>query len=382
MLRENIVKRVVLAFLLALTILSLVAYVAVDNLRRSTETGLWVNNTHAIIEETGGILSSLHQGDAALRSYLVTGDARDQTAYRTAYSDMVEHLTVAKALTKNEAGQSQRIAILEPLIARRVDYTRSLVRIRQESGLDAARKKLLEDSGGESLTEIQKAVARIQEKEKSLLRDRDKQTYLQAQATRWTVLTGIATNFILLGFTAITVRDDIAARKRLAKMLEETNAQLEAKVADEILRAENLERQWGNKALEHQLRYTNLIINSINDLVFVLTKSLNITRVNPAVALQTGLEVKDIITSPLMRLVRSANGNGAAGPQDQLAHALRDGRELQGMPVQLVSKDGRVVPYRLSLFPLRDRDKVVGGVVTLRIDFDKNGEANPTNYGV
>src|SRR5215216_2733851 len=110
--RENVVKRVITVFLLVLAILSLVAYVTVDNVRRSTETGLWINNTHAIILESDAILSSLHEGDAALRSYLITGDARDQSAYRSAYQEMVEHLEVAKALTKNEAGQNQRIAAL------------------------------------------------------------------------------------------------------------------------------------------------------------------------------------------------------------------------------------------------------------------------------
>jgi PAS domain S-box-containing protein len=296
---------------------------------------------------------------------------------------MVEHLEVAKALTKNEAGQNQRIAALQPLLARRIDYTRSLVKTRQDKGYEGARTKLIEDSGGESLRDIEKAVGRIQDKEKALLRDRDKQSYAEAQATRWAVYTGIAINLVLLGFTALTVRDDIRARVIARQALEDANAQLEAKVAErtaqlaaanEILRAENLERQWGNKALEHQLRYSNLIINSINDLVFVLTKTLNITRVNPAVAHQTGIETKDLITSPLARLLRADD----TATQQQLAQALRDGRELQGLPVELLSKQGAIVPYRLSLFPLRDRDKVVGGVVTLRIDFDKQQTPNPS----
>jgi PAS domain S-box-containing protein len=192
-------------------------------------------------------------------------------------------------------------------------------------------------------------------------------------------MTGLGLNFVLLGFTAFLIRDDIRARNLAKNALEDANAKLEAKVAErtaelaaanEILIAENLERQWGNKALEHQLRYSNLIINSINDLVFVLTKSLNITRINPAVSEQTGLESKDLITSPLSRVIRAA--------QQQLGQALRDGRELQGLPVELLSKEGRAVPYRLSLFPLRDRDKVVGGVVTLRVDLEKQPTQNPS----
>src|SRR4051812_33740966 len=126
--RENIVKRVVVIFLFVLVTISLVAYITVDNVRKSTETGLWVNNTHAIILETDGILSSLRKGDAALRSYLITGAARDQAAYRQAYQEMLEHLSVAEALTKNEAGQNQRLAALRPLIGHRIDLTRAVIK--------------------------------------------------------------------------------------------------------------------------------------------------------------------------------------------------------------------------------------------------------------
>jgi hypothetical protein len=70
-------------------------------------------------------------------------------------------------------------------------------------------------------------------------------------------------------------------------------------------------------------------------------------------------------------------GGEPSSPPQQLAQALRDGRELQGLAVELVSKEGRATPYRLSLFPLRDRDKVVGAVVTLRQDFEKTETVNP-----
>jgi hypothetical protein len=43
------------------------------------------------------------------------------------------------------------------------------------------------------------------------------------------------------------------------------------------------ERRWASRALEHQLRYNQLIIDSIGELVFVLTKVLKISRVNPIV---------------------------------------------------------------------------------------------------
>jgi PAS domain S-box-containing protein len=194
---------------------------------------------------------------------------------------------------------------------------------------------------------------------------------------RYTVWSGVALDVLLLAACAWFIRDDISARGRLAGALRESNAALEARVRErtaelasknEELSTENLERQWSNQALDHQLRYNHLIIDSIHDLVFVLTRALNISRVNPAVTLLTGRSAAELVGIPLSRVARLADGPpGTAAPMvDPLAQALRNGRELRDMPAVLEDKQGRIVPGRLSMIPLRDRDKVVGGVITVQ----------------
>jgi PAS domain S-box-containing protein len=372
--KENIFARVGVLLLVMLAILVSVATISIGNVSRFIATSDWVNKTHAVIREGDKILYSLHAGDAAVRTFLITGDPRDQAAYREAYSEMVERLNVLKALGRSEFKANKSVEQLEPLVSKHIDIARDLVRSRQQGSDDAVKKTLLADAGGESMRKIRKAIDGLQDDQMQLLKTRDKESYSEAQTTRWTVITGLVINFVLISFATFLVRDDIAARRLAANALIEANEQLEAKVkertadldnSNQMLRAENLERQWGNKSLEHQLRYSNLIINSINDLVFVLTKTLNITRINPAVASMTGLEAKDLITSPLTRVVRFANDtNGEA--KDVFTKALRDGREIQDTAVVVVARDGSTRPYRLNLVPLRDRDKVVGGVVTLR----------------
>jgi hypothetical protein len=46
--------------------------------------------------------------------------------------------------------------------------------------------------------------------------------------------------------------------------------------------------------------------------------------------------------------------------------ALNDGRELQERPAVVTLKNGTTIPVRFNLVPLRDDNKVVGGVVTVR----------------
>ena len=51
---------------------------------------------------------------------------------------------------------------------------------------------------------------------------------------------------------------------------------------------------------------------------------------------------------------------------EELARALAEGHELRDRPAQLADRRGQRQPVRCTLFPLRDGNKVVGGIVILR----------------
>jgi PAS domain S-box-containing protein len=118
--------------------------------------------------------------------------------------------------------------------------------------------------------------------------------------------------------------------------------------------------------LDHQGRYNQLIINSISEMVFVISRALNVSRINPAVVHQTNWEPKDLIAQSIERVLQLPTGAGTPEEQNPLTQALRDGREIQDRPAVLATRSGQTIPVRFSLVPLRDQDKVVGGVVTVR----------------
>jgi PAS domain-containing protein len=163
----------------------------------------------------------------------------------------------------------------------------------------------------------------------------------------------------------LVMRDVLKKNRLLERRVQEDAADLAS--ANERLSIENLERCWINQALEHQLRYDRLIVNSITDLVFVLTKTMNISRMNPAVVHLSGWEPHELVNSPLARVVRlDGGGHGSvASPADPLAQALGEGRDLRDQPAILEDRKGHSIPVRLTLFPLRDGNKVVGGVAVV-----------------
>jgi PAS domain S-box-containing protein len=376
--KDKTIRRVVLFFLFIAAVLVAVSVQALRNIRHSVADTDWVNHTHAVILETEAVRSALLSADGLLHTYVLTGDARDMGACREALSDASENMDIAKALTRFEPEQNKQLVEIESLANQRAEFVQGVLAARKAGTMESVREMLAADAGGTAIRDIQKRIDKLKGDELALLTERDTAAYLQAQATSWTVWTGVALDVLLLAGAAWLVRDDLAARRLAASALQEANAPLEARVQERTadlgsakarLSTENLERRWAYHALEHQLRYNHLIVDSISDLVLVLTAALNISRVNPAVVRLTGLEPAELVNQPLSRVARLEPGPaGADAPlRDPIAQSLKDGRELQRQAAVVEDKRGRQTRALLSLFPLRDQDRVVGCVVTLQI---------------
>ncbi len=368
----------ILAFFFVISaILMVVAIQAVRSINRSVATGDWVNHTHAVVLETEELRGNLYLASGAWSRYLLTSEPRDLAACREAFSNVADHLEIIEALTRREPVQYGEIKQLESQVSQRADFIQGVVAARQNGKNEAARAMLTDDAGGTALRDIERQLEKLKNEELTLLTERDSASYIQAQTTRWTVFTGVILDVLILGGVALLIRDDLAARRRVAAALKEANDQLEVRVrertaelssANEQLSAENLERQWANQAMEHQLRYHQLIIDSINDSVIVITKAMKISRVNSAVVHLTGQEPTELTNQPLSRIVRLVAANAdAAGPMlDPVLQALKEGRDLRDEPAIVEDKRGRQTSVRFTLIPLRDRNKVVGGIVTLQ----------------
>ncbi len=375
--KDKTIRRILGFFLLAAAIFVVAAIEAVRNINRSVTSSDWVNHTHSVILEAEELRTDLFIADGALHTFVLTGDARDQAACREALALVADHVEIIKALTRLEPAQSAEIAELESLVNQRADFVRTVLKTRLAGNVEAVRTQLAGDAGGDADREILGKIKKLKDEELTLLTARDTAAYLQAQTTRWTVWLGVALDVLLLGGALWLIRDDLAARRLAAKTLTEANQQLDARVrertaeltsANARLATENLERQWANQALLHQNHYNELIINSINDLVLVLTKTLKISRINPAVTQLTGWQSPDLINQALDRFVHVNKRAGGTAPlADPLTQALKHGQDLRDQAATIEDKTGRLIPVRFALYPLRDRDKVVGGVVTLQI---------------
>jgi PAS domain S-box-containing protein len=368
-------RRVLAYFGVIVAVIVAVAVTSLRNINRQVAGSDWVNHTHSVILETEALQSDLLIADGASHTFVVTADPRDRASSMNALSNVSEHLALIAALTRNEPAQKAEVAHITSLVEERSDFVRQVLESRRSGNTNAMRSLLAQDAGEPALNDIHRALEKLKNDELGLLTERDTASFLQAQTTRWMVWAGVILDFALLAGAGLLIRDDIAARQSAALSLQTLNNELEAKVkertaelssANDRLTSENFERRWANLGLEHQLRYSQLIVNSINDLVLLLTKASNITKINTAVTRTTGWEPYELVDKPFSGFAR-LTFEGPTPLLNPVAQAMEDGRELRGQNAVVEDKRGRRMPVRMTLFPLRDGDKVVGCVVILMV---------------
>ncbi len=373
---DRTIRRVAVFFLLVAAVIVAVAVVAVRNISGARAASDEVNRTHALILELDGIKLGFQSTEGSLRAFAGSGAAGDLRSAREALSELAEHVEVARALARPEAPLLAGVERLAALAGQRAEVARALISARQEGQAAVMATFLGSEEWLGASPAVKIEVGKLMEGLMGQLAARDTAQYLQAQTTRWTVWAGVVLNLLILAGVVWLIRDDHAARIRAARVLEEANRGLEDKVvartadlaaANTTLQTENLERRWAAQALEHQLRYNQFIVDSISDLVFVLTKSRRISRVNPATIHATGWEPAEIVNRPLSDVVTLT---GAAAGADPVPRALAEGHDLRDLPALLQDKHGHCHPVQCTVFPLRDGNKVVGGIVIARLTPD------------
>ncbi|MCP5529713.1 MAG: CHASE3 domain-containing protein [Opitutaceae bacterium] len=369
--KDTTLRRILLFFLFVLIVLVAIAVISVRTIGRSTATNDWVNHTHAVIDRLDQALNAQLRAHATLRAYAATGEEADLNTFNDASSDLTGSLELAGALTRREPETSSRLGEITTLVEKSMQAMREIIAAKQAGDEAGVRAQLIAFTTNATGNEIQRHLVQLRETQLGILSERDSAAYLQAQSTRWIVWTGVAVNFLLLAGAGWLIRDDLAARRRAATALAEANTQLEIKVqertaeltaANEKLSLENIERQWANQALEHQLHYNRSIVDSISDLVLVLTKTGAITRVNTATLRLTGGTTADLIKQSFSQVIRFPAGTQG----DPVLTAMKEGRDLRDQPAVITSRRGDLAGV-LSLYPLRDQNKVIGGIITLQI---------------
>ncbi len=359
---------------LAVSLVGVVAY-SLHNLQRAHRSAQWVVHTHAYMAEITAAVAALRTAEGALNAYLLSDSPAQEVAFRNAFAELAERMEVAKAMAEGDGQEAANIADFEQALLTRADRARALLSAHRAGETESVQEQLWQEDEATGLT-VSRLAQRIIVRQQNLLRERDRIAFEQDAAARTTLHLGAGLNLLLLIVAGWFIRDGLRARQSEADSLMRANAALEARVAERTeelaqsnqqLRTENLEGRWKAEALDHQLRYNHLIIARVASPIIVITRALNISRVNPALESLVGKTVVDLVDQPLQQVVTLTGSEDVPSTLDPITSALRNGRDLTDLTAEVKLSGRQAIPVLLSLYPLQDQDHVVGGVVTLQI---------------
>lgn len=367
---------VLLIFIFLGGLLVTVTALSLHNLNRAIRAANWVDHTRATLAEIDSLVATLQTADGAVRAYLITNSEADRATYRTAFNELGERVEVARALIASAPAEIAAFEELETQLVARADFARRLLTAKQSG--ESLERLLIDDDGGTTMFEIRRQAQQIRNHFTAELNQHDQEVFAQDEIAK-NSLWGLASLILLslLG-SAWFIRDALQQRRAATLILERSNVELESQVvartqdllvANRNLKTENLDHRWRAEALDHQQRYNQRIIDSISDLVLVITKIGNISRINPAVVRHTGFDAPKLVNNPLTDFISIASPGqpGAADGFDPIADALRGGHTLRDLPVKINTCRQTQVSAFLGFFPLTDNDQIIGAVVTLRL---------------
>jgi PAS domain S-box-containing protein len=347
----------------ALTIVGFMAAAGVQNNSRQRETAEWANHTHAFISETDAILSSLHAAEAAQAAYFLTGDEATRKVATDQFAAVDNHLNAATHLAFEDPDQLDRLGAISALVQKRISLNKEAARL-----MPAQATKLFTTTDARAdLLNLEADVASSRARENRLLLQRDQSLQRHRRRTLQIQYAGGGLTLILLGLAYYAVRTDLKARRNAAAMLEEKirEGAAELQATSEKLHIEHIEQKWGHAALQRTIGHHELVLNSIQEGVFVVSKDGHIISANPAAANLTRREARQLAGKSIGSVLLNNDRLPFPWERHFLRSPLKNGRTLATSPATVKQADGSLIDVQIACHPTRDRENLTGAIITV-----------------
>jgi PAS domain S-box-containing protein len=312
---------------LVVALLVVNAVLAYRNIRQLFEDAGWVAHTHEVLDLTGDVLRTLVDAESGQRGFLLTGKDNFLEPYDQALARLDQEMQSLKGKTQDNPRQQTRIEELEKLTAERLALLKQGIELRRKNAEDA-QAFIATAQGKEKMDAIRRVVATMEEEERGLLQDRERQSvvaYRNALATE-----GIATALGLALVYLLWRR--IQERSRAAALVLEERERL------------------------------NTTLTSIGDAVIVTDAAGRVTLMNRVAQTLTGWE--DGAGRALGDIFRIVNEQTRQPVESPVTKVIREG-VVVGLAnhTALIAKDGSEVPIDDSGAPIRNAEGEIIGVV-------------------
>jgi methyl-accepting chemotaxis protein len=196
-LKLTIGQKILLGYGLAMLFMALTAIAGYRGTERLLEANYWVRHTYLVIGEAQNIRAELLQFESSRRGYLITGDATYLEPSAGLLTRLAESQKMIRWLTVDNPRQQSRLAVIGPLIDRRLGDMIRIGNMRKEKGFAAAALAGQQIHSEARTAEIVNLLAEVQNEEQSLLDGRERRAQFDAQSSNRIILYGSLLGFAL-----------------------------------------------------------------------------------------------------------------------------------------------------------------------------------------
>jgi PAS domain S-box-containing protein len=347
---------------LVFAVAALMVAAVVQNNLRDAEKVASVKQARALVLETDAMLASLHAGEAARGTYFLTGDEAAKKSVTENFAGVDQHLKQATTLAFENSDQLDRLGAISALLQKRMDLNKQAMRI-----IPQGAKLLTTPEAQADLREIKRLVAANRGVENRRVTEIESVVQRHARRAEQILYAGGALILILLAVVFRVVRMDVKARRVAAAALQSTIEERAAEVAatKEKLELENIEQQWGQVVLQRLVNHHELILNSMQEGIFVVSKNGHIISANPAAAHLARRELKQLTGKSIGTVLLDDDRLPYPWEKHFLRTPIKNGRPILPKPGTVKQADGGLVDVQLACYPTRDRENLTGAVITV-----------------
>ena len=291
--------------------------------------------SHDVVVGLDEVLSNLREAETGQRGYLLTGDERYLEPYTNSHAEVAASIERLRPLVANDGTRREHLSTAAEAASDKLSELEQTIRLRRDSGFDAALTVVKTDRGRASMDRVRRAIVAMgAEEQATRVRLRDRLQSALKSTTLTFALTSILALVLLFGIHLLSQRS--------------------------------------RRQLERHAAWLTTTLRSMGDAVIATDRQGRVTFSNPAAERLTGWARDEARGKPLEHIFRITNQFTGEPVENPVTRVLREGIVV-GLAnhTKLTAKDGTIHPIDDTAAPITDNTGQIQGVVLVFHDMSE-----------
>jgi len=212
--KMQIEQKIQAGFAVAMACLLFTGVAAWWSAQRNAETFRAVDHTREVIGALRATLVELLNIETGSRGFAACGEEAFLQPYQAGIAAAQQTFAAAKRLTQDNPNQQRRLALIKPLIQKRISHANEVITLRLGGDTTRASQLIGSRQDKQTMDEIRRLIGEAEAEETQLLQQRTARAQALARTTMAIVAFGGLLSLGLLGLASVMVRRDFEKRRQ------------------------------------------------------------------------------------------------------------------------------------------------------------------------